>query len=99
VHILVLKCALTKWVMMAPIKGKDMNQVQKEYLTGWLSHFGAPTILITDRGTEFKNSITKQLAEIWDCRKVETTPRNPRSDGLVENQMRTLKDMLQAYNQ
>ncbi len=54
-------------------------------------------MLITDRGTEFHNSVADQIAKLWNCRRVSTTPRNPRSDGQVENQMRTMKDMLQSY--
>jgi hypothetical protein len=98
-YILVLKDALTKWVSIMPIHNKDMYIVQKQYIDQWTSQFGAPDMLITDRGSEFHNMIAKQLAILWDVKKVATTPRNPRSDGLAENQMRTLKDMLQSYIQ
>jgi transposase InsO family protein len=63
----------------------------------YLRH-GAPRELITDRGTEFSNRIMKEVIRLLGvCRHVRTTPQNPRSDGLAENQMRTLKDMLSAY--
>eukprot|EP01034_Spumella_vulgaris_P022164 gene22164-28272_t len=96
-YILVLKDALTKWVTLIPAHAKDMYTVQKQYLEHWTSKFGAPDVLISDRGGEFHNVMAKQLAELWGVRKIATTPRNPRSDGLVENQMRTIKDMLQSY--
>jgi hypothetical protein len=93
----VLKDALTKWITLIPAHAKDMYTVQKQYLEHWTSKFGAPDMLITDRGGEFHNVMAKQLAELWGVRKIATTARNPRSDGLAENQMRTIKDMLQSY--
>ncbi len=96
-YILVIKDALTKWITLIPVHNKDMYTVQKAYLEHWTSIYGAPEMLITDRGTEFHNIMAKQLAELWGVRKVSTTPKNPRSDGQVENQMRTVKDMLASY--
>ncbi len=96
-YILVLKCALTKWIVLIAMRSKDMQDIMREYINNWVAHFGAPIMLITDRGTEFHNSVANQLAALWGCRRISTTPRNPRSDGQVENQMRTMKDMLQAY--
>ena len=96
-YILVLKDALTKWITTIPVHSKDMYTVQKSYLDHWTSIYGAPDMLITDRGTEFHNIMAKQLAELWGVRKIATTPKNPRSDGQVENQMRTVKDMLASY--
>jgi hypothetical protein len=41
--------------------------------------------------------IARKLAELWGVRKVSITARNPRSNGQVENSMKTIKDMLTAY--
>ncbi len=98
-HIMVLKDALTKFIVLIALVSKDMVYVQSKLISHWVAIFGPPEMLITDGGKEFKNTIAKQLARLWDCRKVNTTPRNPRSDGQAENQMRTLKDMLQAFTQ
>ena len=58
---------------------------------------GVPVTLITDKGSENCNSIMKKVTELLQCEHISTTPYNPRSDGLVENQMRTLKDQLAAW--
>jgi hypothetical protein len=96
-YILLLKCALTKWLTLIPVITKDMEHIQQEYIDKFTGHFGAPLMLITDQGTEFHNLLARQLAELWGVRKVVITPRNPRSDGQAENAMRTVKDMLQAF--
>lgn len=96
-YIMVLKDALTKWVEIFAIDEKDMVTVQMEYLEQFLSRYGAPQILITDRGTEFKNKVAKQIAKLFGSRHVCITAGNARADGQVENSMRTIKDMLQAH--
>jgi hypothetical protein len=78
-YILAIKDALTKWLFIAPIYGKDMTTVQETYADRWAAHFGAPQVLITDLGTEFHNMVARQLAELWGVRKVQITARNPRS--------------------
>jgi len=96
-YIMVMKCALTKWVYLMPLKDKTMDEVQLNYWNQFISMHGAPEMCITDCGSEFKNVMSKNIAELLGARKVFTTPRNPRSDGQVENQMRTIKDMLQSF--
>jgi hypothetical protein len=74
-----------------------MLTVQNAYLTQYLTVFGAPQVLITDRGTEFHNSKAMGIAKLFGVRKISTTPNNPQADGLAENQMGTIKDMLTSF--
>jgi hypothetical protein len=50
-----------------------------------------------DNGREFKNKICKAACDLLATRMIHITPVNPRSNGLAENQMRTLKDMVSAH--
>jgi hypothetical protein len=79
------------------LDAKDMLTVNNAYLSQYLAVFGAPDNMITDRGTEFHNKQMKGIARLFGVRKLSTTPANPRSDGLAENQMGTLKDMLTSF--
>lgn len=58
---------------------------------------GPPVRLIADNGKEFKNKLLKSICDILATRQIHITPVNPRSNGLAENQMRTLKDMISAH--
>jgi transposase InsO family protein len=97
VYILVIKDSMTKYITLMALDAKDMLTVNNAYLNQYLAVFGAPEVLITDRGTEFHNSQMKGLAQLFGVRKISTTPANPQSDGLAENQMGTLKDMLTSF--
>ena len=45
-------------------------------------------------GTEFVNRLVFKISHILRVRRVSTTPYNPRSNGIVENHNKILKDQL-----
>jgi hypothetical protein len=53
--------------------------------------------LISDKGTEFTNKIMRMVSTILKTKLISTTPANPRSNGLAENHMRTMKDSLSSF--
>jgi hypothetical protein len=95
-YVLVYKCALTKWVECVAIKDKTAPTVVTG-LTDIFHRHGAPVRLVMDNGREFKNKLCQQVCAALESKMVHITPVNPRSNGLAENQMRTLKDMLAAH--
>lgn len=60
-------------------------------------------MLITDRGSEFHNSMARQLAELWEVSNIAAIPKNPeekrRTDKVENKQMRTIRDLLQGHIQ
>ncbi len=92
-YIMVLKDYLTKFCVMYPIETKEAPNVMNR-LTDFIVNFGPPEKLITDRGTEFENYLIKGMSELLGIHKKRTTANNPQADGLAENHMRTIKDML-----
>ena len=92
--ILVFKDALTGWVEVFALQDKSADSVAKCLWDEVYMRHGTPRLLISDRGTEFTNKIMTDVHKILNVRHVKTTPANPQSNGLAENFMRTLKDML-----
>ena len=58
---------------------------------------GAPSVLISDRGTNFLSRAVKSLLYRLQTDKRNTTSYNPRCNGLVERQMKTYAEMMTAY--
>jgi hypothetical protein len=52
---------------------------------------------MSDQGTEFVNKVVDQASILLQIRRVVTAPYHPRADGLAENQVASIKDMLSAY--
>ena len=97
-YILVFKCALTKWVEIFAIPHQNAEEVAKCLMDEVIMRHGCPHEIVTDRGTEFKNRLLKEVVQVLNIpRHIKTTAYNPRSDGLVETHMRTLKDQLAAH--
>jgi hypothetical protein len=94
---LVFKDALTKWVEIFALSDKTSLETLICFEDEVINRHGVPELLVTDRGSEFSSKAWKDLMKLRNIRHVRTTPANPRSDGLAENMMRTLKDMLTSY--
>lgn len=59
---------------------------------------GVPNVVVSDNGTHFTaDSLQKWLKSIG-CHAVFTAPRHPRSNGLAENFVKTLKTAIKAQN-
>ncbi len=94
-YILVAKDKITKWVELAATTDKSASTISSHLVRIFLRH-GPPAVLISDRGGEFSNRLLTQILRLLETQQIRITPQNPRSNGLAENQMRTLKDMLSA---
>ena len=53
--------------------------------------------MVSDRGTEFANKLSRRIEKVMRINRIVTCPYNPRSNGLVEQHNRTLKDQLFHY--
>jgi hypothetical protein len=96
-YILVYKDALTEWVEIFAIKDKKEWTVAEVFVEEIYCRYGAPQVLISDKGKEFTNRLISDIATIVKAKRISTTPYNPRSDGLVENHVGIVKDQIRTY--
>lgn len=69
-----------------------------ESLKQMFSRHGIPKKIITDNGTQFTSSEFKTFCKMWEFIHVTSSPMYPRSNGLAERNVRTVKGlMLKAY--
>jgi len=97
-YVLILKCALTKWVEIFAIPDKTALEVAHCLVDEVYFRHGAPRVLISDRGKEFMNELMAEVEKLMGVgRHIYTTPVNPRSDGMAEIQMKTFKDGISSH--
>ena len=96
-YILVIKCALTQWIELVPLCSKEAREVAHALFTHVYCRHGAVTTYVSDRGSEFCNTVSKAVDHLLQQHHITTTPYHPEANGKVENQNRTLKDMLSCY--
>ena len=66
------------------------------FITGWVSHFGIPSSITTDRGRQFESNLWAELMHSLGTVRLRTTAYHPITNGLVERFHRQLKATLRA---
>nr|VZI32723.1 unnamed protein product [Spirometra erinaceieuropaei] len=69
------------------------------FLTHWISTFGVPATLTTDRGSQFQSSLFREFTKLFECAQITTTAYPPASNGLVERLHSQLKSALMSQTE
>jgi transposase InsO family protein len=95
-YILAIIDYFSKYPVLIPLKRIDAETIARKTFQYWISVFGAPQIIHTDRGSNFESELFKEQCKILGIQKTRTSPYYPQSDGLVERLFRTIKPMISA---
>lgn len=88
---------LTKFVLLRPLKSKHAKEIAINLLDIYTT-FGAPSILHSDNGREFVNSIITYLNEMWsDVKIIHGKLRHNQNQGSVERANRDIEAILTAW--
>ncbi|GBM64260.1 hypothetical protein AVEN_167284-1 [Araneus ventricosus] len=74
----------TKWSEAIPIPDQEDSTVAEELVRSWISCYGVPMTLYSDRGTNFNSDLFTELCKLLGILKTRTTALHPESDGMVE---------------
>jgi len=86
----------TRWTEAIPLIDTTASSVAIAFVSGWISRFGVPLQVITDRGTQFQSELFSNLSSILGFHHIRTTSYHPQSNGIVERFHRTLKSAIMA---
>ncbi|GFT52406.1 retrovirus-related Pol polyprotein from transposon 17.6 [Trichonephila clavipes] len=85
----------TKWPEAQPLK--DITAEAVAFFSSWVSRFGTPAILTTDRGRQFESSLFKALSKLLGVQKCRTTGYHPQANGMIEELHRPLKSAIKCH--
>lgn len=95
-HLLTCVDRFTRWVEAVPLRDTRAPTVARAFVACWISRFGVPTQVTTDRGAQFESALWTELSTILGCERRRTTSYHPQANGLVERMHRQLKTALRA---
>ena len=87
----------TKFVVAVPLKGIIVQCVASELVNHWVLRFGVPDVLHTDQGSNFNSELMKQVRQLLQINKSETTAYHPQGNGQVERFSRVITDTISKY--
>ena len=74
----------------------EAHTTAKTFIASWVSCFGVPAIITTDRERQFESDLFGELMKLLGSKQIPTTAYHPESNGLVERFPRCLKSALRA---
>ena len=89
----------TRWPEAIPLTCITAEAVAQAFLTGWISRFGVPSTIVTDRGRQFESRLWNTLMTLLGSKRARTTAYHPQTNGMVERFHRQLKAALKAQPQ
>ena len=86
----------SRWPEAIPISDCSASTCSKALVRHWISRFGVPDHVISDRGAQFTSALWKELATAFGIHHHTTTAYHPQANGIVERFHRHLKGALRA---
>ena len=93
-NILVFQDHFTKHVLAYVTPHQTAKTVTKFLYLGYISIFGAPARLLSDRGTSLTSSVIEELCKILGIIQLQTTPYHPQMNELVERSCQMIMCMI-----
>ena len=93
-NVLVFQDHFTKHALAYVTPNQTAKTIAKFLYGGYISIFGAPARLLSDRGTSFTSSIIEELCKILGIQWLWTMPYHPQTNGLLERSHQMIMHMI-----
>ncbi|GBN30781.1 hypothetical protein AVEN_173531-1 [Araneus ventricosus] len=80
-----------------PLTDIRAETVAQALYSGWISCFGVPQQISTDRGAQFTSDVFHSLAKTFGIRLSHTAAYHPQANGVIERWHRTLKAAIMCH--
>ena len=86
----------TRWPEAIPLSDISAASCAQALIRHWISRFGVPSEISSDRGAQFTSSLWAAVAQMLGTKHSRTTAYHPQANGLVERFHRHMKSALMA---
>ena len=96
-YVLLIVDSFSRWSEAFALKSQDASSIAKVLYSEIFCRFGAPRILLSDRGQAFMSKLVNALCEIFQVKRHYTSSYHPQTNSTVERLNSTLAQCLRAY--
>lgn len=86
----------TRWPEAIPLTNITAQAVAQAFLVNWISRYGVPYYVVTDRGSQFESELFQELSRSVGFHRLRTNAYHPQSNGMVERLHRVIKTSIMA---
>ena len=98
-NVLVFQDHFTKHVLAYVTPDWTAKTITKFLYQGYISIFGAPARLLSDRGASFTSSVIEEMCKILGMKKLQTMSYHPQTNGLVERLHQIIMQMIRKLGE
>ena len=96
-YILLVVDSLTRWPEAFATKTTDSKVIADILYREIFSRYGAPKVLVSDRGQNFLSKLITALCEIFSVKRYHTSSYHPQTNSTCERLNSTLEQAIRAY--
>ena len=93
-NVLVFQDHYMKHVLAHVTPDQTAKSIARFLYQGYISIFGAPARLLSDRGANFMSSVINEMCKIFSVKKLQTMPYHAQTNGLVQRSHQTIMIMI-----
>jgi len=90
--------SFSSWPALIPVPDYSSYTTAKAFYENWITLYGVPKQIITDKGSAFVAAFFQHLAAFLNIRHITSASQVSRTNGLAENLIRKVAQMIKLYS-
>lgn len=96
-YAITIVCDMSKYLVTIPIPNDQANTIAKGIFENFVLFYGTPKRIRTDRGSEYRNAIIKELCELLKIQHDFSTAYHHQTVGSIERNHRIFNEYIRMY--
>ena len=98
-YVLVIVDSFSKWMEAYPLPNIEAKTVADKLVMEFISRFGVPIQIKTDRGRQFECALFKEMCDLLDVEHKMSTPFHPQGNSRVERMVKVVGNLIALFCQ
>ena len=96
-YVLLVVDSFSRWCEAIPLQSQEASVVAEALFSEIICRYGAPSVLVSDRGQNFMSKLVAALCELFDITRHHTSSYHPQTNSTLERLNSTIAQSLRMY--